>query len=317
MKAKPTINLVSSNFVFIGGLTRCGKSFLCPIISSFKKTEMFLVDSNIENISYLNALDKISFESAKYLVQLNLNERAYNLFLSRNTNFRNSDYSSVLNSKNYKEYKRRLHYKDGDKIVNNINKINPIFPIMFHDVMVNPKLLLESFPKAKIIYIERDPIDLVNEWMKKKYFGDFFSNPRNVTLSYKIGKKIVPYWCFDKFKTYTKITNNLEKVIFFINNLSSLQKNNYRKFKKLYKKRLIHIKFDDLAANSNKTLKIISKNIGTKFTEKTNFFIKKEKGNRKINFNKKKKNRQRILKSLSPRFQKIFYNLEKEYKNFK
>ena len=108
MKPKPSINLVSSNFVFIGGLTRSGKSFLCPIISSFKKAEMFLVDSNIENISYLNALNKISFESAKYLVQLNLNERAYNLFLSRNVNFRQSDYSSVLNSKNFKEYLYRL-----------------------------------------------------------------------------------------------------------------------------------------------------------------------------------------------------------------
>lgn len=317
MKPKPSINLVSSNFVFIGGLTRSGKSFLCPIISSFKKAEMFLVDSNIENISYLNALNKISFECAKYLVQLNLNERAYNLFLSRNVNFRKSDYSSVLNSKNFKEYKYRLAYNDGDQIVKKIKKINPIFPIMFHDVMINPKLLLESFPKAKIIYIDRDPTDLVNEWMKKKYYGDFFSNPRNVTLSYKIGKKTLPYWCFNKFKAFIKIRNNLEKVVFFINNLSSIQKKNYRKFKKKYKKRLIIVKFDDLATNSNKTLKIISNNIGTKFTKKTNFFIKKEKGNRKLNYEIKKKNRQKILRSLSPRFQEIFYNLEKEYKNFK
>ena len=77
------------------------------------------------------------------------------------------------------------------------------------------------------------------------------------------------------------------------------------------------VKFDDLATNSNKILKIISNNIGTKFTKKTNFFIKKEKGNRKINYEIKKKNRQKILRSLSPRFQEIFYNLEKEYKNFK
>ena len=130
-------------------------------------------------------------------------------------------------------------------------------------------------------------------------------------------KKTLPYWCFNKFKAFIKIRNNLEKVVFFINNLSSIQKKNYRKFKKKYKKRLIIVKFDDLATNSNKTLKIISNNIGTKFTKKTNFFIKKEKGNRKLNYEIKKKNRQKILRSLSPRFQEIFYNLEKEYKNFK
>ena len=51
MKPKTFTNLISSNFIFIGGLTRSGKSFLCPIVSSFKRTEMFLVDSIIA-VSY-------------------------------------------------------------------------------------------------------------------------------------------------------------------------------------------------------------------------------------------------------------------------
>ena len=45
---------------------------------------------------------------------------------------------------------------------------------MFHDVLINPKLLLESFSKSKIIYIERDPVDLVISGCKKNTMELFF-----------------------------------------------------------------------------------------------------------------------------------------------
>ncbi len=276
---------------------------------------MFLVDSMIENISYMNAINKINFESAKYLIQLNLNERAYNQFLSRNVNFRKLDYSSVINSKNYAEYKKRLLIKDGDNIVKRIKKRNPIFPIMFHDVLINPKLLLESFPKAKIIYIERDPVDLVDEWIEKKYYGDFFSNPRNVTLSFKFRKKIFPYWCFDKISAYLKIKNNFDKVVFLLNNLLSLQKKNYNFYKSKNKKKILYFKFDQLVTNSDLIIKKISRILGTEFSKQTNTFIKKAKGNRIIDINKRQKIRSKIIKRLSPKYRKIFFNLEKNYRN--
>ena len=315
MKPKTFTNLISSNFIFIGGLTRSGKSFLCPIVSSFKRTEMFLIDSIIENISYMNAINKINFEAAKYLIQLNLNERAYNQLLSRNVNFRKLDYSSVINSKNYTEYKKRLLIKDGDSIVKKIKKKNPIFPVMFHDVLINPKLLLESFPKAKIIYIERDPVDLVSEWIKKEYSGDFFSNPRNVTLSFKFKKKIFPYWCFDKTSEYLKIKNNFDKVVFLLNNLLTLQKKNYHIYKKKNKKNILYFKFDQLVTNTDKIIKKISKTLGTELSKHTNSFIKKARGNRVIDKNKREKSRSKIVDKLSPKYKKIFFKLEKNYKN--
>jgi len=314
MTLKPYINLITSNFVFIGGLTRSGKSFLCPIISSLKKAEMFLVDSMIENISYMNALDRINFQSAKYLIQLNLNERAYNQFLSRNVNFRKSDYSSVVKSKNFVKYKKRLSIKDGDNIVKKIKKNNPIFPIMFHDVLINPKLLLESFSKSKIIYIERDPVDLVDQWMQKKYYGTFFSNPRSVTLSFKLRKKIFPYWSFEKSNEYLRIKNKFDKVVFLLNNLLTLQKKNYNFSKRKYKKRVLYFKFDQLVTDTDSTIKKISRALGTKFSKHTNSFIKKAKGNRIIDTNKRQKARLRIMKRLSPIYREIFLNLEKNYK---
>ena len=42
-KNNPIINILTEKLLFLGGVTKSGKSFLCPIISSFKKTEMFII----------------------------------------------------------------------------------------------------------------------------------------------------------------------------------------------------------------------------------------------------------------------------------
>ena len=80
------LNLITEKLVFITGLTRSGKSLLCPIISSLKNSEMFFTDANAENVSYLHALKKISYPVAKFLFKLSLNERIYNLSIGRNLN---------------------------------------------------------------------------------------------------------------------------------------------------------------------------------------------------------------------------------------
>ena len=94
-KDNPIINILTEKLLFLGGVTRSGKSFLCPIISSLKKTEMFICDSVAENVYYLNFLNMIKYDQAKYLFKHIYNERVYNLNIGRNLNRRESDYSSI------------------------------------------------------------------------------------------------------------------------------------------------------------------------------------------------------------------------------
>ena len=68
IKFKPSIKLLTSKLTFVGGVTRSGKSFLCPIVSSFEKFEMFFMNSVAENISYIDKLRGKSSVSSIYLV---------------------------------------------------------------------------------------------------------------------------------------------------------------------------------------------------------------------------------------------------------
>lgn len=314
-KNNPTINLLTNKFIFIGGVTRSGKSFLCPIVSSFKKTEMFTVNSVAENIYYLNFLKLIDDESASYLFKHIYNEKIYNLNIGRDLNWRKFDYSSITKYKNPKIYRQRQESKkEGDIKIKEIRNSMHNYPIMFHDVLINPKFILKSFPKSKIIFIDRDPVDLIYEWKMKKYYGDFYSNPRNTTLAFKYNSKdMYPYWCKGYEHQFIKLKNVYEKTIFLLDKIYSVQKKNYLKYKKKFKKNLLIINFEKLTKQTTDEIKIIEKFLNLKSSKSTILEIKKQNGNRDYLKLVRQKRKEKILKSISQNFKKKLIDLEKLY----
>ena len=313
-KKKPDTNLLTSDLVFIGGLTRSGKSFLCPIISSLNNSETFICDSIAENIYYANFLKKIDDDYAKFFLKLIYNEKIYNLRIGRNLNRRDADYSSITHSVIQKIYdKREKSTKEGDDIINKIKKDKNFFPIMFHDVLLKPKLIFESFQNSKIIFIERHPVELIYEWENKKYYGDFYSNPRNMTLSHKYNDKLYPYWCFDSEQEFSNLKNSFEKTIFLIEKLYTKQKKNFLSLNKKNKKNIMIIKYDAMVGTTNYKLKAILSFLKTTKGKKTNYIIKKQNGNRDLNNEFKKKQREKILSCISLEYKKKLYKLEKIY----
>ena len=162
---------------------------------------------------------------------------------------------------------------------------------MFHDVLINPKLLLEFFKKSKIIFVDRHPIDLIDEWIKKKYSTNFFGNPRNVTLSFNFKGKNYPHWCLKNLRNISKKKNIYEKTILSLSALVLKQKEVFKNLENKYKNRVKIVKFDNLAVNTNNEVKKISKFIDTKISSHTKNEIKKQGGNEKLiqNYEKNKK----------------------------
>lgn len=315
IKINPAINILTSKFIFIGGVSRSGKSFLCPIVSSFRKTEMFLVNTLAENISYSNKIKKLDTGLAKYLLQLTFNESVYNLNTGRNINLRKSDYTSILKHKDKKVYlKRMFSKKEGDEIIKKIKKNDHSYPVMFHDVLVNPTFLLDSFKKSKIIYIERHPIEVINEWIFKKYSSKFWNNPRNNTLTFKVNQNFYPYWSLKKIKEINASKNEIEKTIFSLGSLLVQQKKNFKRLKNNYKKKILILKFDDLVSNTDYVVKKVCKFLKTEKSNFTKKVIKREKGNRSENFSLRREGlRKKYLKFMSPASKNFFYYLERLY----
>ena len=99
-KIRYSKKLLTEKLIFVGGVTRCGKSFLLPLVSSLKKTEMFFCNSIAENIYFLNYLKLIDDKTASYLFRNVYNEKIYNLNIGRELSTRKFDYSSIRKYKN-------------------------------------------------------------------------------------------------------------------------------------------------------------------------------------------------------------------------
>ena len=314
MRITPSIQNITSKFIFIGGVSRSGKSFLCPIVSSFKKTEMFLINSLAENIAYSNSLKKLDKDLSKYLLKLTFNESVYNLNIGRNLNARKKDYSSFFQYKQPKQYLKRIASKvEGDQVLRKIKKQDHFYPVMFHDVLINPKILLESFKNAKIIYIERHPVEIINEWVIKKYSSKFWKNPRNTTLTFKIKNNFFPYWSLKKIKLMVNSKNEIEKTIYSLGALLLQQKKNSIKLDRKYKKKLLVLKFDNLVSKTNSEVKKICKFLNTSSSSFTKKIIQRQKGNRIIDRSLRSKLKKKYLKFMSKNSKKIFYKLEYQY----
>ena len=312
MKKKiPDTNIFSSKLVFIGGHSKCGKSFLCPIVSSLKNSEMFICEPVSENIYYTYYLQKMDYDFAKFFLKRIYNERVHNLSIGRNLNKRINDYSSILNFKDPNIYFKREN-SSAKQLYKNYNT-KSFYPIMFHDVMLSPNILLDSFKNAKIIYIDRHPVDMIIEWEKNGYYGEVYSNKKNTTLSFKYKDKLYPYWWLGDEEKFSKINNNFEKIILSLEKIYIKQKKNFLRFKKKYPKKFFYVNFDEMTEKTDFTVKNISKFLNTKQDNKTNTIINKENGNRKIDTKDRLVKRDHILRQVSNKYHKIFINLEKIY----
>ena len=312
-KFDPDIKLVTSNIVFSGGVTRSGKGFLCPIASSFEKFEMFFMSSIAENISYISKLKKLNYKYSSFLIKLIFNEIIYNLNIGRNLNQRKTDYTSITNFKSPKMYHERMKGMEGDPIIKRIVKEKNNYPVMFHDPLINPEILLNSFPNSKIIFVDRHPIELIEEWIKKKYSSDIYENPRNVILTIKYKNKNFPYWSMKKLNEINKGKNIYIKTVYSLSELVFEQKRNLKNLNKKLKKRVLSIKFDNLVQNTDLEIKKITKFLNCKTSKYTKKTILRQKGNRKINLNVREKKKKIILKSLDQDTIKLLKKLEKGY----
>tara|TARA_B100002019_G_scaffold292322_1_gene315069 strand:+ start:1652 stop:2617 length:966 start_codon:yes stop_codon:yes gene_type:complete len=305
---------ITENLVFISGVTRSGKSILCPIVSSFKNTENFTLNSIAEISTAMLSSNLISNDVAVYLIKSSYNEIFYNLSIGRNLNSKKFDYSSVTKHHLIKEYKNRIS-KNEKKI--NFKKIlkKNLFPTMFHDLSYGLGILLKIFPKSKILNIDRHPVDLLTSWKKKGYGKKYYYNNRNLILTFNSNGRLFPYYVKKNFKNYLNFKNDEERIINSFWEIQKVQKKNLRTMKQKDKKRYFSITFDDLTLNTNNCLNLLCKFLNKKKTKNTKSELKKQNCPRKIDLTKRRLKYVKILKKLSKKNKEKFIYLVADYES--
>ena len=208
MKINYSNNL--SQIVLVDGLTRSGKSSLCQMIVSLKKSEHIDMSDIFECIMSGIVLKKIKLEFAKPFLKNFFNQSAYYKMISRGVNFRPTDFTGIKNFRNPKVYinrlkvfsfrKKQYHYKKthiktasfNDHILEDLEKKKQFFPYQSHLILCDFDQFIKLNLNFKILEIFRSPVDNVISLINRDVFfkTSVKQDPRRFDLDIIHKKKV-------------------------------------------------------------------------------------------------------------------------------
>jgi len=249
------------SIVLVSGLTRSGKALLCPIISSFNNADKINVNFFLEQIPTLNYLKKLDNSTAEFLLRTGMNFGIYDDAIGRNSNFRPNDFTSVWKYKNPIEYIQRLFQPDGDKALADLDSQNKIFSMMIHNGLWHSNLWFKALPTAKMIHMQRNPIDIVYSWIGKGYGGDFYTSNRANIVTYQYKRNILPYYAYGWEDEYLSL-GQVDRVVSLVAHIRRCHYEAYAKLSSDDQKRVLFVKHQTLITKTQECLQTIKNFIG-------------------------------------------------------
>ena len=249
-------------------------SAVVPVFKSIKNIEVMKYSEEFQYINLLWYAKKISTEDSCTLLRSISDVMIYNLFQSREINFRPSDLSSIFRNPNWYIYIKRLFNKGGEDCAKNITKKN-ILHIVTHNLYVSRDLIQKSF-KDRLLMVEvaRDPIYMLKQvkYNQDSHHGQ--NNPRHLGLVYKsTGLSLIDgQKCFDD-----PTLDNWERAVNFLERRIQHYIDSTKGVKKLDKSFPFFIFFEDFVKDPYPYLNELITGFEITFNKNLKSFLKKEK----------------------------------------
>ena len=275
-----------NNLVAVTGLSRSGKSMLAPIVSSLNRSENLQTDYTLEQFPVLNHLGLMSEHIAIYLMRYMVNFKIYDNQIGRNSNFRFTDWTSIWNTPDPRQYLRRLIKDEGDSVFENIKEENQINVYMFHNVLWHAKIFFKAFPDIKIIHIDRHPIDIVYSWYKRSYGDRFYDKERSALALIENGGNGIPYYAQNWLNEYISLAE-IDRVIKMIYTITSDHYDTLKTLSDSDRENILLINFDSMLTKSKNNLTKITSFLNTDKTLYTKTVMNRERCPRKIDMNER------------------------------
>lgn len=203
---------IGLTLVFIDGITRCGKSAFSGVIPSLTKMEHIQFSTELELIISGLSLNGIDQQYAKSFLRIYLNERSYNLHLSRNVNFRPADQTGIDNFKEPDTYRQRLNASEGPDVAEMCRASKNYLPFQTHDLLVNLNHVDALGLNYKMLSLWRNPIDNIYSWWTRGWGERYNGDPTGFSLLIEGKEELYP-WYAAGFHNELVDLNAMEKCI--------------------------------------------------------------------------------------------------------
>lgn len=306
-------NLVNE-VVFMDGLGRSGKCLFAHLISTFERVEK---QNNCELFEFIGILwrsGKLADDAATILLQLEGDMKLYNTYIGREVNFRFADDSGVFNNGNPLRYVKRLFANAREDAVEKILKEKPIMQAGMHDGLRNAQLYFNAFAKLKMIYVFRDPVQLVFEWKRGGFDHSIGQRLREFHPTVRCDDNVVPYSVVGWGQEYLKL-GAYDRLIRLINNHFELNIDNFYRLSDEQKRRIAFVTFEEIVTKPWPLCEKLARFLGTKITFRTKKMLKKERCPRFQDPKVRKEQLLDIEKNASPQYVEVFHKLLERYES--
>ena len=151
--------MLLEELVLVDGQAGCGKTLFTAIIAAMDRLELLNYSPELENICALKYLNKITDDAAESMIRIQMDLVIYETMMSRGTNFRPSDISSIFRDVDLKIYLRRLLVKGDEVIPERIKKERPILHFATHNLLAFSEPVFKALGlKVSLIEVVRHPL---------------------------------------------------------------------------------------------------------------------------------------------------------------
>ena len=253
-KYKPIRNTqeIAKNIIVLDGFSSSGKSLVGSICGYLERSEYWQINDTYERTSVLNYLGEISDDSTSAILKIEVDNHLYNLFIGRNVNFRKTDITSPFYDGRESTYLDRISKKDGDSVIHEIIKKNPIIPLHMHYIFGHSDILFQGFGDKLKLYIVmlRNPFNLIDTWHRQNWVNLICKKERDFHMCCNYNNHVIPWFVVDYANEYQK-ANDFEKAVLTIYNYYNKVFEMYDKLSESRKTKTMIIVFEKLIVDPN------------------------------------------------------------------
>jgi len=263
--------------ILVDGKPGCGKTLFTAIIAAMERVELLNFSAELENLCALNFLKKIDNDAVDSMIRIQTDLIIYETMMSRRTNFRPGDLSSVFRDVDIWSYFKRLFSKGEENVPELIKKERPILHFATHNLLAFSEPIFRSLgERVAIIEVIRHPLYmLIQQTLNQINHYNPSGTARQFHLYIRHGNQQVPFWNYGQEELYIN-SNPVERAIHEMNKLTELSENFKKQESGGGNVKILTIPFELFVIDPWPYLAQIEKLLGCKVTKKTKRMIKKQ-----------------------------------------
>lgn len=299
-------NHYNNDILFVDGHGGTGKVLIASILECYPNVEKRIEDEHLSMLASLWKMKKIDRDAFVSTVQTILDRRIHYLALSRQINLKHNEVMSVFKYPYPLKYLKRYFITDRDKADSIIENEKPILLNQTQNAMSVSDIYFEAFDKRlKILYINRNPIEVIYDMYNRKFIDRIGNSPSNIRYTFKYDERNIPVFAADWKDEFLRI-NDMERVVRWIYELTKSDREVYKNLPNTRNRQILHISFDKLVTNPNKTIEKINYLLLDRPTHKIKRRLKKENCPRIIDYELRKEKENFIRSELTSKYEEMF-----------